>query len=73
MQPAAAAVLAGGHAKLGLELLGIIALGAVAQTVGEVLHRLVAMFVLSLLYKVDSIRPQMNADLAARRAEKSEN
>lgn len=40
---------------------------------GEVLRRLVAMFVLSLLYKVDSIRPQMNADLAARRAEKSEN
>lgn len=40
---------------------------------GEVLHRLVAMFVLSLLYKVDSIRPQMNADLAARRSEKSEN
>ena len=31
------------------------------------------MFVLSLLYKVDSIRPQMNADLAVRRAEKSEN
>ena len=31
------------------------------------------MFVLSLLDKVDSILPQMNADLAVRRAEKSEN
>ena len=29
----------------------------------------VLMFVLSLTYKVDSIRPQMNADLAAKRGE----